>query len=75
MVRTTQFEKTPLHETWHRFFRGGCFYCGYHCDDCPVDVATCKCKPGVTKEELADMRLKQENLGIEDSWSQVRRSL
>ena len=69
MVHTTPIEKGILHESWHVFIRGMCLYCGWHCDDCPVGVATCKCPP--TADEviiLADRRLKEESTGITDSW-------
>jgi len=66
MTLTTPANKASEHKSWHVFRRGGCLYCGWHCDDCPNDVATCKCT--FTKEERADEILKLENSGITDSW-------
>lgn len=34
-----------IHKYWHRYQKGMCLYCGYHCIDCPNDVASCKCTP------------------------------
>ena len=68
MVRTTPVHRSLVHQSWHVFQRGLCAYCGWYCDDCPNDVATCKCKSSLTKEELADMRLKQAALDHDDSW-------
>lgn len=62
MVFTTPHDKADKHKSWHRFARGGCAYCGWHCEDCPKGVATCKCV------QRADGLLKQENSGISDSW-------
>jgi hypothetical protein len=70
MVWTTPSIKADQHESWHVFRRGGCGYCGWHCDDCPNDVATCKCKASKeeTAEKRADELLNLENRGITDSW-------
>lgn len=73
MVRTTPIEKSDQHKDWHVFIPSGlCLYCGWHCDDCPLDVATCKCvsvvKKDDTPEARADKLLKAENSGITDSW-------
>ncbi len=44
MVWTTPVERKDEHKKWHSdWLRGGCGYCGYYCNDCPVGVATCKC--------------------------------
>lgn len=43
-VRTTPPERADAHRSWHEFERGWCLWCGWHCADCPKDVATCKCK-------------------------------
>lgn len=64
MVMSNDLSK---HKSWHVFRRGGCLYCGWHCDDCPIDVATCKCKPVITEED-ADQILKEENMGLTDYW-------
>ncbi len=44
MVWTTPPEKAHIHQSWHKFEKGLCAYCGYFCKDCPVNVATCKCE-------------------------------
>jgi hypothetical protein len=66
MVWTTPLAAADKHKSWHVFRRGGCGNCGWHCDDCPMDVATCKCK--TDKEILADKRLNEENSGLTDNW-------
>lgn len=45
MVWTTPEARSSEHKKYHKFSRGGCLYCGWHCIDCPNDVATCKCIP------------------------------
>jgi len=64
MVWTTPISRKNEHQSWHVFRRGGCLYCGYHCDDCPIGVATCKCTP----ISIADKILAQENAGITSNW-------
>jgi hypothetical protein len=69
MVKVTPTHRTLEHKFWHEFDRGMCLNCGWHCRDCPVGVATCKCKPVLTKEELADLRLKEATLDDMDKWN------
>lgn len=45
MTFTTPKTRASEHKTWHSFRKGGgCMYCGFGCDDCPLGVATCKCE-------------------------------
>jgi hypothetical protein len=67
MVSTSPASRSFEHKSWHKFEKGLCLYCGWHCEDCPKDVATCKCKPVIT-EKHADALLATENSGVEDSW-------
>ena len=70
MVHTTPIHRRIEHQVWHRFEKGMCSVCGWHCIDCPKGVATCKCKPSKEElEKLADIRLQEENNGLTDSWS------
>lgn len=66
MAWTTPVERSSEHKSWHTFLRGMCPHCDWHCDDCPAGVATCKCN--FSKEALADQRMREELLGITDSW-------
>lgn len=66
MVWTTPQSKKDEHKSWHVFVRGLCLYCGWHCDDCPIGVATCKCTGPAT--EVADRRLLEENRKITSDW-------
>jgi hypothetical protein len=63
--RTTPVNLSDKHKSWHKFMRGLCAYCGWHCDDCPIGVATCRCDGS---QERADYRLEQENSGTTDDW-------
>lgn len=40
-----------LHIYGHKYRRGGCQTCGYHCIDCPVGIPACKCTPVIKKPE------------------------
>jgi len=67
MTWTTPLDRSNEHKSWHVFTRGGCSACGWHCDDCPIGVATCKCK--ISKEARADELLKKETIGLTNYWS------
>jgi hypothetical protein len=64
--RTTSVEKSSEHRTWHKFRRGGCDDCGWHCEGCSKGVATCKCDGSIAR---ADYLLMKETIGLTNYWS------
>jgi len=43
MLKITKRMRDAGHRNWHEWQRGGCMWCGFHCSDCPIGIAMCKC--------------------------------
>jgi hypothetical protein len=63
MVMTTPISRASEHQSWHRFVKGLCLYCGWYCEDCPVSITTCKCEPKVNVGMLSIKDIEDDNTG------------